>query len=205
MEKIKKFAEDLGVDYSSIITKVIGVIVILIIIFVIFSILQLGFLLSIFDWLAGQVRLATGLDMRLVKGITSLLMAGIFTLPLGGLFLAFVPIPSFLQKGEEGENKKKKNIKRRAKRVLVMLIFAAFFFSYYFVSQDVYFNPSTGESLRYYSVSPYGEYQFYSTTGFDPVTGDELLPVTKDIILKYYRESREKKGGEQPRIITKEI
>lgn len=51
-------------------------------------------------------------------------------------------------------------------------------------SKGYNFDPETGESVKYYSQWPNGEYHFYSEPGFDSTTGDTLKRVTKEISLK---------------------
>lgn len=109
-------------------------------------------------------------------------MAVIVALPLGKLFLAYTPIPQ-----------KYKSWYRAA----IFVVIGVFFLFIYFGGKDTYFDPTTGKPLKYYSISPIGQYKFYSQPGFDPETGDSLRPVTKDVILK----SKGVKPKEVPKII----
>jgi hypothetical protein len=47
-----------------------------------------------------------------------------------------------------------------------------------------YFDSETGEPLKYYSISPSGNYRFFSNPGYDPETGDKLKVVTKEVIME---------------------
>ena len=69
----------------------------------------------------------------------------------------------------------------------MLIAFALLCFASCFLSKNVFFNPNTGAPLKYYSITPDGEYKFYSSGGFDPVTGDTLKIVTKEIVLKYLK------------------
>lgn len=116
------------------------------------------------------------MDSQLAKGVAAIFTAIFVALPLGLIFLSFSPIPQ-----------KNKGLYRAT----LFLLIAAFFFMAYFGGKDTYFNPKTGEVIKYYSIRPNGEYLFFSEPGFDPVTGDKLLPVTKTIIIRskgWYKE-----------------
>lgn len=49
---------------------------------------------------------------------------------------------------------------------------------------DYHFDPETGEPLKYYSQLPDGRYRIYSEPGYDPVTGDFLMKITREVSLK---------------------
>lgn len=154
---------------------VIGVIVIGVIIVLITG-GNIFFFWSIFHWLYGEIQVITGMDAQLAKGVAAIFTAIFVALPLGLIFLSFTPLPQ--------ENK-------GLYRAILFLLIAAFFFMAYFGGKDTYFNSKTGEVIKYYSIRPNGEYLFYSEPGYDPVTGDKLLPVTKEIISKskgWYKE-----------------
>ena len=51
-------------------------------------------------------------------------------------------------------------------------------------TEDYDFDPKTGEPLKYYSQWPDGQYKFYSGPGYDPVTGDVLKKVSREVVLK---------------------
>lgn len=165
MDDLKKFFKGL----------MIGIIVLVAIIAVLTG-ANILFFWSIFSWLHGQVQVMTGMDPQLAKGVAAIFMAIFVAVPLGLMILSFSPIP-FKNKG--------------AYRSIFFLLAAGLFLLTYFGGKDTYFNPKTGEVVKYYSIRPNGEYLFYSEPGYDPVTGDKLLPVTKDIISKskgWYRE-----------------
>lgn len=47
-----------------------------------------------------------------------------------------------------------------------------------------YFDRETGEARIYYSLRPYGQYFTSLKPGYDPMTGDKLQKITKDVALK---------------------
>jgi|GEM_PF-1708934 len=127
------------------------------------------FFWSIFNWLQNTIHGFTGWDVQISKGIAAFLVAIIVALPLGRFLLAYTPIPQ-----------KNKTLYRS----LTAVVIALFFLFIWFGSQNTYFDSQTGKPLKYYSISPNGTYHFFSAPGFDPVTGDRLEPVTKEIVLK---------------------
>jgi hypothetical protein len=131
--------------------------------------LYIYFFFEIFALIQGGLLSSMGLDGYLAKAVTALIMAIIFYFPSGKLFRSFLPLPQ-------------KN--KRTYRAIVFLILAAMFFSAHFFAPDVYFDRETGKPLKYYSISPEGGYRFFSSGGFDEITGDSLKPVTKEIITK---------------------
>ncbi len=50
-----------------------------------------------------------------------------------------------------------------------------------------FFDPKTGEVRGWYWRSPDGEYEFYDNPGFQPSTGDALIPATKDVVEDWKR------------------
>jgi len=56
----------------------------------------------------------------------------------------------------------------------------------------VFFDPKTGEVRGWYWRGPDGEYEFYDNPGFQPSTGEALIPVTKDV-LEDWRRGTEKR------------
>ena len=155
------------------VNKIIRMVVISVIVLILLIALITGsnilFFWSIFGWLQNSVQSITGLDAPLAKAIAAIFTAVIVMLPLGKIFISFTPIP---QK-DSGSY-----------RSILFVCMAIFFLFTYFGAKDTYFDIKTGEALKYYSVLPNGEYKFYSEPGFDPVTGDELKVVTKEIVLK---------------------
>lgn len=127
------------------------------------------FFWSIFDWFCGTITNTTGIDNQLAKGLAALIMAALMMFPMGKLGMAFMPIPQ--------KNKK-------VYRSLVFIGIAIFFLFLYFGGQNTYFDRQTGKALKYYSISPSGTYKFFSLPGYDPVTGDTLKAVTKEVILE---------------------
>ncbi len=50
-----------------------------------------------------------------------------------------------------------------------------------------FFDPKTGEARVWYWRSPDGEYEFYDNPGFQPSTGEALIPATKDVFEDWRR------------------
>lgn len=148
-----------------ILTAVLGLIFLVILI----TGANIFFFWSIFNWLQGIIGQISGWDGLFAKGIAALLMTGVVVLPLGSLLKAWMPIPQ-----------KHKSLYRAA----AFAIIAVFFLVIFFAGRNTFFDPATGKPVKYYSENPEGGYKFYSKPGFDPVTGDELKVVTKEIILK---------------------
>lgn len=157
-------------SYGVIIRKALVALLALIILIILIGAGQLLFYFQLFGWIQLKIRTITGTDVIVANGITALLMALIFTLPFWGFLRSFLPFPQ-------------KN--KRLYRVSVFICFAAICFATYYFSQDVFFDTTTGKPVKYYSVYPNGEYKFYSSEGFDPVTGDTLKPITKEAVLKH--------------------
>lgn len=170
MKELKNALENGGFNLSKVVRQIVIAVIVLILFAVLFATGQIIFLIQIFAWIETKVRAFTGLDTLLAKGLAALIMGGLLALPLWTFFFSFLPIPQ--------KNKKEK-------RFAVMAIFALMFIASFFASQRVYFNPDSGKPMKYYSIAPDGEYKFYSSDGYDPVTGDKLQPVTKEIAVKH--------------------
>ena len=127
------------------------------------------FFWSIFDWAQTGIRVVTGLDGQLAKDFAAIVIAAAVMLPFGKVVLSFTPIPQ-----------KRKGLYRS----LIFIGMAAFFLFIYFGGKEIYFDVKTGKPLKYYSITPDGKYQFYTEPGFDPLTGDKLKAVTKEVALK---------------------
>lgn len=161
--------------FKKIIKTIIAAIIILTIFLLLIFTGQIIFFFQIFGWLQHQVRNFTGADMLVANGIAALLVAIISVIPFWAFLKSFLPLPQ--------EHKK-------LYRITSLVFLAMIFFSLYFSSQNVFFNPDTGEPLKYYSIAPDGKYKFYSSGGYDAVTGDTLKKVAKDIILSYLKQTK---------------
>lgn len=179
MKELDSYSENHHFNFSKLLRKILIGLIIVVIFLILLAAGQITFLLQLFGWIENKVRMFTGLDMLLVRGITAILMATILILPIGGFILSFFPVPQ--------KNKK-------WKQFTVLMVFAALFFASYFSSQNVFFDPGTGTPMKYYSISPSGEYKFYSSAGYDPLTGDSLLGVDRDVVLKYIKNN----GSQSP-------
>lgn len=170
MKKIEGFLQKMGASkektsaYAEKIVKILAIVVVIIILLILS---QLAVFYGIFVWIGTKISVLTGLDQFITKGIAFLLMAILFGTPLGSFIWSFTPVPQ--------KNKKRK-------RAVFLIILAILSFAAFFASQNVYFNVRTGQAEKYYSIGVDGKYVFYSKPGYDPITGDELLPVTKEII-----------------------
>jgi hypothetical protein len=174
-------------NFNKIVRTVIITAVILVIIIVMIALGNIAFFVSIFNWLQRSIHNVTGLDSTLAKGIAAFLVAVVIAFPLFGMVMSFMPIPQ-----------KNKGWYRAA----VFTIVAAFFLFKYFGGQNVYFNPTTGLPEKYYSIGLQGEYRFFSEPGYDPVTGDKLKTVTREIIEKFKKPPKPKLEPSPPIIIN---
>jgi hypothetical protein len=52
-------------------------------------------------------------------------------------------------------------------------------------AEPVFFEPRTGQPIIWYSVANNGEIQLFDLMGFQPETGEELLPVTREIVARW--------------------
>lgn len=182
MKELNDFLQNLekGESLTDLGKKIMKVIVVVLVAFVLLIFAQIGIFLGMFNWFESVVRATTGLDAMLAKAIAFLLLALLFGTQLGGFIWSFLPVPQ--------KNKKRK-------RFILLAVLGVMFFGAYFASKNVYFDPKTGEPVKYYSVGPDGEYKFSSSDGYDPVTGEELKPVTSEMFKKI-REA-EKAASEQ--------
>lgn len=149
--------------------KVLKVVVVVFTIVILLILLQFAAFYGMFSIIETKVRVLTGLDSFLAKGIAFVLMAGFFGTSFGGLVWSFFPFPQ-------------KNKKRN--RFIFLSVVAIFFFLSYFASQNVYFNSEDGTPMKYYSIRN-GGYLFSSSGGYDTVTGDKFLPVTREVVASY--------------------
>ena len=53
----------------------------------------------------------------------------------------------------------------------------------------VFFDQISGEPRAWYWRGPDGQYEFYDGPGFHPGTGDPLAVLTKDLVLKFQKET----------------
>ncbi len=164
-----------GFDFSRILRTIIVAAIILIVFLFLIAAGQLVFFFQAFGWLQHYVRNITGADVLITNGITAILIAIIFTLPLWAFLRSFMPFPQ--------KNKK-------LYRASVFVIFAILAFASHFFSRDVFFDPDTGAPLKYYTTRPDGQYQFYSSGGYDRLTGDSLRQITQAVILDYLGQTR---------------
>lgn len=125
------------------------------------------FFWSIFDWFQGLIVIA-GVNPLAAKAIASLLLAIVVMLPLGKMALSFTPIPQ-------------KN--KRLYRALIFVLIGVFFICTTLGTRNAFFDSRKGEPLKYYSETN-GKIKIFSAPGFDPETGDSLLPVTKEVVLR---------------------
>ena len=142
----------------------------ILVVFLLIAFGEITLFFKLFGWLQHQVRTITGWDHLLANATTALLIGLVLTLPIWGIIRAFLPLPQ--------SNKK-------IYRFMFLGCIAALFGASYFFSQDVYFDVETGKPLKWYAPSPDGDrYDFYTSSGFHPVTGDSLKEVTREIVLE---------------------
>lgn len=177
MKELKAFLQKLekGGTLTKWGEKIMKVVLAVVVVIVLIILAQIGMFVGMFNWLEGVIRTTTGLDAMLAKAIAFLFLALLFGTPLGGFAWSFLPGPR--------KDKKKK-------RFIFLTVLSILFFGAYFASRDVYFDPETGEPVKYYSVDANGEYKFSSSGGYDPKTGEELKPATSEMFKKI-REANE--------------
>lgn len=156
---------------------------ILIVLLAIITAGNISLLSSLFRWVYDVVSVTLGTQGALAKAITSLFVGAIVFLPLGKMALSPTPIPQ-ANKGFY--------------RALIFGCFAVFWLFVFFGSKDTYFNVKTGEPIKYYSQSADGSYKFYDEPGYDPITGDPLRPVTKDVVIKSRQGSSTSHSNPRP-------
>jgi len=153
-----------------IVKTIIVAIILLVLLLILIATGQLLFFYQMFGWIQYRIRGLTGSDMLIANAITAILMAIILTFPFWGFLRSFLPFPQ-----------KHKKLYRAS----AFLIFAIFMVAAYFFSQDVFFDANTGEPMKYYTISPNGQYRFNSSGGYDYTTGDTFKVVTRDVVLEY--------------------
>lgn len=158
MESFEKFLKWVGI-----------IILILIIVLGILTVLNIVTFVAVFNWVQHGVYRVTGLDPALAKAIAAILVAVIVAFPLGAIVKSFTPIPQ-------------KN--KGAYRSSIFLVIAVVFLFIYFGGKKTFFDPQTGESIKYYIQYPNGKYKISTEPGYDPVTGEKLKRVTKEVALK---------------------
>ena len=57
------------------------------------------------------------------------------------------------------------------------------------LTKIMFFDPLTGEPAVWYWKSPTGSYELFDNEGYHPVTGDRLLPITKDVVADLARSN----------------
>src|SRR5205823_9278402 len=71
-----------------------------------------------------------------------------------------------------------------------------------FVPKSQYFNPSTGEPVRWYARLPNGKLEFFTLPGFHPKYGMRLDPATLEAVHEYEKqrieEIRERQSQTKP-------
>ena len=140
----------------------------LISIMVIISIWKFGtifFLFPVWRWMAYKMTDTTGMDIWLARGISALLV------------IPFVYIISMVFSW-------KKN-RRHAGIALLAVTSAIICFGMFYISQDTYFSFKTGEAMKYYIVTPQGDYKFSSSPGYDTVWGGKYKKVTPKVVEEY--------------------
>ena len=66
-------------------------------------------------------------------------------------------------------------------------------------SDPTFFSLRTGEPIVWYHKGENGEIQLFDLMGFDPVTGDELLPITKEMVAPWRDQEKKRKEEEDRR------
>ena len=132
---------------------------------IIYSILRIGFVIGLYNYFAQWITVHLGLDYYLANFAGVLMAAG----------LTFI-LPSILWYLLAGRRKGKAIIAIAGTMGLICILI-------YTVGNDVYFNRTTGEPLRYFADTPEGRV-FSFTPGFDPKYDIEFKSYTREEALK---------------------
>lgn len=139
---------------------------------VVVSIVKFGtifFVVPVWWWIAHKLVNATGIDIWLARGIAALIV------------IPFIYIITLVFSWKKS--------KRRAGIALLAITTAIICFGMFHISQDIYFSFKTGEAMKYYIITPQGEYKFSSSPGYDPVWGIKYTKVTPEVIEEYIRKT----------------
>jgi len=165
-----------------ILTSVLGIIIIIILITGGNILLFRG----IFNWITGHIQSITGCDLQIAKAMAALLTGLALIMPLGKLLWAASPIPMRNKAPSENNEPKKRKRFYKSKgfyRLTFFVGLAIFFLFTYFGGKNVNFDQK-GEPLKFVGVRPNGEYYIVSDSGYDPLTGMKLIPITTEISLE---------------------
>lgn len=155
--------------------------IVLFIIVIMVTFFNVVFLIQAHSWIAHKVRTISGVDLGLANVFSLLFLSLLFLLPVWSLVLSFLPIPQ-------------KN--RNLKRAFTLFVIAVIMLGIYVFSLNVYFDPNTGEPVKYYSHNTDGTYSFFSASGYHPVTGEKLELITKEVVIQHL--GRDGKAPQKP-------
>jgi hypothetical protein len=71
------------------------------------------------------------------------------------------------------------------------------------VPDSEYFNPGTGEPLRWYARLPNGRIDMFTLPGFHPTYGMKLLPATAEAVTEYDKQKTEAEKRRQDEVLRK--
>ena len=67
------------------------------------------------------------------------------------------------------------------------------------VPEDQYFDPSTGDPVRWYAELPNGQIELFTLPGFHPTYGMKLLPATPEVVTSYQKRKSQAKTKKRER------
>lgn len=134
--------------------------------FVLFSVVRVGLVFGLYAYITSWVTVRLGLDYYIAQLISLILTA-----------LATLILPSITWFLISGKRRIEATVAIIGSMALVCVLV-------YTVGQDVYFDRQTGNPLRYYADTPEGR-RFSFTPGFEPKSGIEFKPYTRDVANKF--------------------
>lgn len=131
---------------------------------------------QVYVWVLNGIRSSTGLDSGLARPFAVLLTVAFYlSVPTIGIFL----------------------LTRRRQREALLLLgigLPLILLLMYLLGRNVFFNPLTGDPVKYYHVDRGGLVEIFLQDGFHPKTGERLRPITREIVVKYEEQRRSPRG-----------
>lgn len=163
---------------NRIVKRIILVITIIVAVLAFVSILRAGLALWLYSYIAKWATVRLGLDYYLAELVAvALTSAAMFMLPGIGCFIL----------------SRKQRLIGMASILGCMVLVSLLVYT---IGRNVYFNRTTGESLRYYADTPEGR-EFSFTPGFHPKYGIEYKPYTREVINQELEQMRRKEAEQQ--------
>jgi hypothetical protein len=153
-----------------------GVLVGVIALFFLVRAAEFFWIYQVYSWTFDAIRSGTGLDAGLARPLAVLLTVAIYlSVPTIGIFLL---------------------TRQRQREALLILGLGLplLLLLMYLLGRDVYFNPLTGQPVKYYHIDRAGQVEVFSQDGFHPKTGERLRAITREIVVKYEAQRRSHRG-----------